>query len=323
MVVLLAFDVFHLLILSFHLYHITSLPRIPGLFRYLPSPHIQHIYPTVVSVTGGALVRLYGAYFQPSLANYTCVFTTSTTTTTTTPTTTATSSSTATMTPTTTTPTTTSITVPAICHSSTLITCRAPPAPIIPPGNGSIASPGPGSIRLYEQYLGEILPLGAAGVSGVSATIPGGVATGTSTTGTVGVTSAGVTGASNVAVGVVASPSTSSSSFVYQFNPIIDTILLHTDPYSSLPYLLITMNNQSRSLSTSTAGASTPTTPTSAGTSTPTSAGASTPTTPTSWMCEVDGIRRAALVVAENTVVCSVTEVLFDGGYKTLVITGK
>ena len=51
--------------------------------------------------------------------------------------------------------------------------------------------------------------------------------------------------------------------------------------------------------------------------------GTSTPTTPTSWMCDVGGIRRAALVVAENTVVCSVTDVLFDGGYKSVVITGK
>ena len=273
-------------IISSHLplscYHIT------GVFRYLPSPHIQHIYPTVASVTGGALVRVYGAHFQTTLANYTCVFNIPTTMATTSATTTS-STSTSTATTATTTTTMVTVSVPAVCHSSALITCRAPPAP-----SQRLSSPGAGSIQLVEQYLGEILPLAAGGATVTSSTTGTGTGTATST-----------------AVSTV--PSTS---FQYKANPVIDTVVLQVDPYSSLPYLIVTLGGTNSTAPTSTS--TTSATPTSTST-TPTS----TSVTPASWLCDVDGTRSSALVVAGDTVVCSVSDVLFDGSYKTVAIMGK
>ena len=177
-----------------------------GVFRYLPSPHILHIHPTAVSITGGALVRVYGAHFQPTVTNYTCVFNTPVATTPSTSTSASATTATTPTTATTTTPTTTvtSISVPAVCHSPALITCRAPPAPV----TQRLSSPGLGSIQLFEQYLGEILPLGAGGASGVAAS-------GTTT--------------SSTTVGVVA-----STSFRYHSNPTINTVVLQVTISSTL-----------------------------------------------------------------------------------------
>ena len=188
-----------------------------GVFRYLPSPHILHIHPTAVSITGGALVRVYGAHFQPTVTNYTCVFNTPVATTPSTSTSASATTATTPTTATTTTPTTTvtSISVPAVCHSPALITCRAPPAPV----TQRLSSPGLGSIQLFEQYLGEILPLGAGGASSVSATLPGVAAASGTTTGST----------ASTAVGVVASTSTS---FRYQSNPTIDKVVLQVTHFT-------------------------------------------------------------------------------------------
>ena len=108
------------------------------------------------------------------------------------------------------------------------------------------------------------------------------------------------------------------------------------DPYSSLPYLLVTLAGTPTSTTpTSTSGTPTSSTPSSSApnsatssSGTPSSLTPSTPTpssltlTPTSWVCDVDGTRSSALVVAGDAVVCSVSDVLFDGGYKAIVISG-
>ena len=105
------------------------------------------------------------------------------------------------------------------------------------------------------------------------------------------------------------------------------------DLYSSLPYLLVTLAGTPTSTTpTSTSGTPTSSTPSSSAPNSATSSSGtpssltptpSTPTpTPTSWVCDVDGTRSSALVVAGDAVVCSVSDVLFDGGYKAIVISG-